>query len=122
MIPTTPRSRRGSLSGGLGGTVATASAQDSNFDFPRLERAVESLLAAHEQLRGENDALRAELAARDERVGDLESALRDQQQRRADAIVRIDALVEQLVELDARLERAEETRPAGAEVSVGAAT
>lgn len=97
-----------------GGIVASAPSADAPFDYRRLARAVESLLETHERLREENAALRTQLEARDERIGDLESAVRDQQQRRADAIARIDALVAQLDELDGRLERAEEASPVGA--------
>ena len=90
----------------------------SRYDYPRLERAVEALIEAHDRQRADNSELRVALEARDERLGDLEAALRDQQQRRADAIARIDALVGELEELDARLERAEESR--SGELAAGA--
>ena len=99
---------------GLGGIVAASPADDAQYDYPRLERAVESLLEAHAKLQAENASLRADAQAREQRTADLEAALREQQERRADAIRRIDALVAQLDELDGRLERAEETRPADA--------
>ena len=105
--------------------MGAASAQNTRYDYPRLQRAVEALLAAHDGLRRANEQLRANLEARDDRVRDLEGALREQQQRRADAIARIDALVGELEDLDGRLERAEETKPvaadAPAESSLGSA-
>jgi predicted nuclease with TOPRIM domain len=99
--------------------VAAASAQDSRYDYPRLQRAIEALLDAHERLRRENAELRAVAARSEERIGDLEAALRDQQKRRADAIARIDALVAQLDDLDGRLERAEESRASELVTSAG---
>jgi predicted nuclease with TOPRIM domain len=98
--------------------VGAASAEQSRYDYPRLQRAVEALLDVHEQLRAENTELRAALASGDERVHDLEAALRDQQQRRAAAIARIDALVSQLEKLDGQLERAEASRAADVVASV----
>ena len=97
-----------------GGIVGAASAQNAKYDYPRLQRAVEALLEAHEQLRRENEEFREALEQRQGRILDLEGALREQQQRRADAITRIDALVGQLEDLDGRLERAEEATAAGA--------
>jgi len=97
--------------------VGAASAPNSKYDYPRLQRAVEALLEAHDHLRRENEELRETLEQRDGRVLDLEGALREQQQRRADAIARIDALVGELENLDGRLERAEEATSAGAAAS-----
>ena len=91
--------------------MAAASDQNTKYDYPRLQRAVEALLGAHDGLRRENEQLRANADAHEDRVRELEGALREQQQRRANAIARIDTLVSELEELDRRLERAEETKP-----------
>ena len=48
----------------MGGTVAAASDQNTKYDYPRLQRAVEALLGAHDGLRRENEQLRA--SAKDE--------------------------------------------------------
>jgi len=85
-------------------------ADDSIYGYARLEQAVDALLESHERLRGENERLTAALEASAKQVGELEAELEEQERRRSDARQRIDALVETLEQLDARLERAEESR------------
>jgi peptidoglycan hydrolase CwlO-like protein len=58
------------------------------------------LVARHRALRAENETLREQVAERDAR-------LRELGERRQDALQRIDALVAQIDELDAKLEASE---------------
>lgn len=102
--------------------MGAASARPSSYDYPRLQRAVEALLEAHEQLRAENAELRATVAAGGKQVGDLDSTLRDERRRREAAIARIDALVTRLDQLGDRLEHAEAPAEIAAPVSRSAAT
>lgn len=76
-------------------SVAAVGADPGRIGFERLVQVVEGLIARYESLRGENAALRTELADRDEK-------LRVLNQRRQDALKRIDDLVDQIERLDAR--------------------
>ena len=69
-------------------------------ELERLQRAVLELVARYRALRAENESLHARLDERDEQ-------LRELQQRREDALHRIDALVAQVDELDAQIEASE---------------
>ena len=82
--------------------MGAAASRRSGYDYARLRRAVEALLEAHEQLQAENAELRAAAAAGSKKVEGLDSALRDERERREAAIARIDALVTQLEQLDDR--------------------
>ena len=79
---------------------------NSHYDFDRLERAIRSLVAQTRDLRGENAALRHELAEREQHIRDLDEKLLSANQLRHDAIKRIDDLVDQLDQVDSRLESA----------------
>ena len=92
---------------------------DAIYGYARLEQAIEALLQAHERLRGENERLTAALEASAKQVGELEAELEEQERRRSEARQRIDALVATLDQLDARLERAEESRSSEAAAPAG---
>jgi chromosome segregation ATPase len=79
----------------------------STYDWERLDRAVRTLVAQHEALRGELGSLRADLGARNQRIRALEAQLLDANQRRQDTSKRIDELIAQLDQLDAQLASAE---------------
>lgn len=66
------------------------------YDLARLERAVRAMVEERRSLQTENERLKAELAARDD-------DLRELNQRRQDAFKRIDDLIAQLDRLDHQL-------------------
>jgi len=66
------------------------------FDFARLERVVSELLAQQQRLRSENELLRQELHERDRVVQGLDQQVILQEQRRTDALKRLDDLVAQV--------------------------
>jgi chromosome segregation ATPase len=84
----------GHFDGGLGDRHR--SDQDSDYDFERLERAVTALTLEHANLKSENQGLREKLDERDCRLGALDERLLEMNQRRQDAIKRIDELVSQV--------------------------
>ena len=94
-------------------------ADDAIYGYARLEQAVDALLQAHARLRDENERLTATLEASTKQVGALEAELEEQERRRLEARQRIDALVATLDQLDARLERAEESRSSEAAAPAG---
>lgn len=81
---------------------------DDGFDYGRLDRAIESLLEDHARLRTQNRSLRAVVGERESKITDLEAQLLASDQKREDAIKRIDELVLRLEQIDAALERADE--------------
>lgn len=66
------------------------------FDFARLEAAVGQLLVEKRRLRAENEQLRIELAERNGTVRDLDQQVTQQEQRRTDALKRVDDLIAQV--------------------------
>jgi chromosome segregation ATPase len=64
---------------------------------------VQALIRRCEDLRGENGELRRALAEREGRVQSLEDRLLELNQLRQDAVKRIDDLIAQIDQLDARL-------------------
>jgi len=68
-----------------------------------LERAVCALLDERSRLQSENDALRDQFEERDQRVGRVEEELRDLNQRRRDAMKRLDDVIAQLDALETEL-------------------
>lgn len=66
------------------------------FDWNRLDRAVRALV-------GQQDALREQVAHRDERIRRLEAQLLEANQRRQDTVKRVDDLISQLDALDEQL-------------------
>jgi len=73
---------------------------DESYDFDRLERAVHALADRCRKLRDENARLAREVADREQRVGDLESQLRQANQLRRDVTKRIDDLIGQIDHLE----------------------
>jgi len=71
-------------------------AENEVFDFARLERVVGELLGEQQKLRGENELLRQELVERDRIVQGLDQQVTLQEQRRTDALKRIDDLIAQV--------------------------
>ncbi len=82
--------------------VATArppTAVDSDadvFDFDRLERVVADLIDERHRMSAENDLLREELVRREQKITELDSQLTQQEQRRTDALKRVDDLLAQV--------------------------
>lgn len=75
------------------------SAQEVNtvaFDFTRLEHGVAELLSEKQRLSNENETLRAQLADQNQTIGELDQRFTMQEQRRCDALKRIDDLVAQV--------------------------
>jgi chromosome segregation ATPase len=77
--------------------AAAVTDPEAAHDLDRLQRAVETLVKRYRALRAENARLLATVEERDDR-------LRVLNQRRQDAVKRIDDLVAQIEELDARFE------------------
>jgi chromosome segregation ATPase len=70
--------------------------------FERLDRLVRSLVEKYRVLQTENTSLRAELDERDSRIRSLDDQILEMNQNRQDAAKRIDDLIAQLDQLDAR--------------------
>jgi hypothetical protein len=66
------------------------------YDYDRLERVVTELLSEHRKLRGENEALQQELVERDRQLAGLDLRVSQQEQRRTDALKRVDDLIAQV--------------------------
>ncbi|MDP6978270.1 MAG: hypothetical protein QF570_06655 [Myxococcota bacterium] len=66
------------------------------FDFDRLERVVAELIEERHRLGAENDLLRKELVQREQKIAELDSRLTQQEQRRTDALKRLDDLLAQV--------------------------
>ena len=66
------------------------------FDFDRLEIVVDALLVEQRKLACENESLRRQLADRNETLEELGQRFSQQEQRRCDALKRIDDLVAQV--------------------------
>jgi len=90
------------------GTPAQESAADVAYDFSRLEQAVELLVRQHEELQAENDKLCRELEEREARLRSLDESIREANQRRQDAVKRIDELIEHLERVDASFDASEQ--------------
>lgn len=66
------------------------------YDYERLERVVSELLTEHRKLRSENEELRRELIERDELMAGFDQRVTQQEQRRTDALKRVDDLIAQV--------------------------
>jgi hypothetical protein len=100
-IPELAHHSTSAVSEGISEEIAERTADGAKAsELERLQRAIALLVERFRGLRAENEALRARVADRDERLRELEK-------RRADALRRIDALVAQVDELDAKLEASE---------------
>lgn len=93
----------GVISEVIGDAGIESAEPDAAFDLDRLERAVAALIEVSERLRGENRALREQVASRAQRIQTLESELRHANQRRQDIAKRVDELIAQIDHLDVQL-------------------
>lgn len=73
----------------------------SAYDFDRLEAAVKTLAESRGELLAETEKLRALLEEQTQRIQILDERLLESNQRRQDAIKRIDDLVARLDQIDA---------------------
>jgi chromosome segregation ATPase len=71
-------------------------------NFERLDRLVRSLVEKYRVLQSENTSLRADLEGRDSRIRSLDDQILEMNQNRQDAGKRIDDLIAQIDQLDAR--------------------
>lgn len=78
----------------------------TQYDFDRLERAISGLVAQQHVLQRDNEALRGRLGERDRDIERLQTDLEGALERRKDALNRVDALIDELDRLDARLDEA----------------
>jgi len=79
---------------------ATPLAASDRVGFDRLETAILGLLDRYEALRRENSRLAEVLAARDRRVEELESQVREGDQLQRDIAKRIDDLLGQIDQIE----------------------
>lgn len=78
----------------------------SKYDIDRLERAVTGLVFQQRALIEEQEGLRDQLAGRDREIERLENELRLADERRREALTRVESLIGDLDRLDARLDEA----------------
>ena len=87
--------------------VDDSSANASDFDLPRLQKAVRALLSEGQRLRAENAALRGDLDASVARVKELDTQVGALEERRGEARERLEGLisrVDAIASLSARVE------------------
>lgn len=75
----------------------------TEYDFDRLETAVEQLADAHHAALTDNVALRGNLEDQNQRIRELEGQLLESNQRRQDVVKRIDELISQIDLLESQL-------------------
>lgn len=75
----------------------------------RLELALDRLVAGQEALLARIDSLEKALVERDHRLAELEGQVDSGEERRAQALARLDALLDELDELEGRAESAAST-------------
>jgi chromosome segregation ATPase len=92
---------------------AESEAGHEAYDFDRLEAAVSVLAESHGRLRREAAELRRQIDQRNRRVRTLETELLASNQRRQDAVKRIDELISHLDQLDAELDEVQSHADAG---------
>ncbi len=90
--------------GKRGVTISNDRNSASTPDLDRLERVVRALAAQGQKLQRENAKLRGQLDERDRRIQTLDDKLLDLNQHRQDALKRLDDLIAQVDQVDARLE------------------
>ena len=77
-----------------------------SYSMARLERAVSQLVQGQDALLARVDLLQKALRQRDQRVTELEGQVRAGEEKRSTALSGIDALIDQLDELEGRAESA----------------
>jgi chromosome segregation ATPase len=76
------------------------------YTMGRLERAVEQLVDGQDTLLARIDALEKVLVEREQRIAELEAEVEAGDRKRANALARIDQIIDQLDELEGRAESA----------------
>lgn len=79
------------------------------FDFDRLERAVEFLLAEHQRLTSEHAELLEELVTREHRILSLEESLEQARTQRRRAAESVDKILNRIEQLQASVQAASES-------------
>lgn len=82
--------------------------RDGRYDFERLERSVEFLLAEHERLTAEHEALLGELRDRGHRIVQLESRLEAERATRSAAVEGVTKILSRMEQLQASVRAATE--------------
>ncbi len=85
--------------------AGAARPDDAGSELAALQNALEDLIDARKALATEAAALRVELAARDQRVHDLETEVQELRQTRREVAKRIDGLIAQLDHMQERAEQ-----------------
>lgn len=91
----------------LGSVPDAAADSTAPTELGALRSALEDLIASRKALATEAAALRVEVAARDQRIGVLESEIHDLRQTRRDVAKRIDGLIAQLDHMQKSAEQAD---------------
>lgn len=76
--------------------ISTSQTTDAGFDFGHLERVVGDLIEERRRLVTENAVLRQELLERERAIKELDQKVSLQEQKRTDALKRIDDLLAQV--------------------------
>ena len=84
------------------GGEAISEGSSELYDFARLERAVQTLVEKYRSLQGENAMLRGALEEREGQIRTLDGEMLELNQRRQDVAKRVDDLIAQIEQLDAR--------------------
>jgi chromosome segregation ATPase len=81
------------------GSSSDASLGRGQYDFERLEAAVDFLIAEHERLTSEKSELLEELVERESRLASLESRLAHEKRKRQSALAGVDNVLDRLGQL-----------------------
>ena len=73
--------------------ISTGQSETTTYDFERLERATGQLIQSQQRLAAENEVLRKQLVERERQVLELDQRVNQQEQKRTDALKRVDDLV-----------------------------
>jgi len=74
-------------------TISTGESETTKYDFERLERATGQLIQSQQRLAAENEVLRKQLVECERQVLELDQRVNQQEQKRTDALKRVDDLV-----------------------------
>ena len=77
-------------------TTFDETSADQEKPFDRLEERIDALIEQYEKLLGEHNRCGQELAAREERIRELETQLQKSEQRTLQVRTRLDALIDKL--------------------------
>lgn len=73
--------------------ISTGESETTTYDFERLERVTGQLIQSQQRLAAENEVLRKQLVERERQVLELDQRVNQQEQKRTDALKRVDDLV-----------------------------